>query len=97
MMKSWKVFGGGALLIGLLLFAGCEQEAEPPKPPPPDPLTACRNECRATSEKMFKECSDRLTAEGAFDRLTECNTEADTFSKKCRAECDEKHIARKQE
>jgi hypothetical protein len=97
MIKSWKVFGGGALLVGLLLFAGCEPEKEPPKPPPPDPLTACRNECKTTSEKMFKECSDKLTAEGAFDRLTECNTQADDFSKKCRAECDEKHIAQKQE
>lgn len=95
-MKKWKLYGGGVLFAGFLLLAGCAEEKEPPKPPPADPLTACRNECKDTSEKMFKECSDKLTAEGAFDRLTECNTQADDYSKKCRAECDEKHVAQQQ-
>lgn len=53
----------------------------------------CRNECKSTSEKMFKECSDELTAQQAFDRLTECNTKADEYSKNCRAECDRKAAA----
>lgn len=95
-MKKWRLYGRGVLFAGLLLLAGCPEEREPPKPPPPDPLTACRNECKNTSEQMFKECSDKLTAEGAFDRLTECNTQADEYSRKCRAECDEKHMAQQQ-
>jgi hypothetical protein len=92
-MKNWKGVAGVVITAGLLFVAACEQEKEPPKPPPPDPLTACRNECKDTSEKMFKECSDRLTAEQAFDRLMECNTQADDYSKKCRAECDQKAAA----
>jgi hypothetical protein len=92
-MKSWKTVAAGVLAAGLLLVAGCEKKKEAPKPPPPDPLTACRNECKNTSEKMFKECSDKLTAEQAFDRLTECNTQADDYSKNCRAECDRKAAA----
>jgi hypothetical protein len=87
-MKPWKAAVGAVLAAGLLFLAGCPEEKEPPKPPPPDPLTACRNECKNSSEKMFKECSDRLTAEQAFDRLTECNTQADDYSKKCRSDCD---------
>ncbi|MGE0822002.1 MAG: hypothetical protein AB7G75_24700 [Candidatus Binatia bacterium] len=92
-MINWKVGVGVVFAVGLLTLIACQQEKEAPVPPPPDPLTACRNECRATSEKMFKECSDRKTAEQAFDSMTECNTEADAFSKKCRAECDEKAAA----
>ena len=42
---------------------------------------------------MIKECSDELTAQQAFDRLTECNTKADDYSKNCRAECDKKAAA----
>lgn len=92
-MKNWKAVVGGMFVAGLLLVAGCQEEKEPPKPPPPDPLTACRNECRQTSEKMFKDCSDKLTAEGAFDRLSECNTQADDYSRQCRSECDQKFAA----
>ncbi|MBI3301149.1 MAG: hypothetical protein HYZ72_03595 [Deltaproteobacteria bacterium] len=93
-MKSWKAVAGVVVVAGLFLVAGCEKKKEPPKPPPPDPLTACRNECKNTSEKMFKECSDKLTAELAFDRLTECNTQADDYSKNCRAQCDQKAAAK---
>jgi len=93
-MKSWKAVAGGVLAAGLLVAAGCEKEKEAPKPPPPDPLTACRNECKSTSEKMFKECSDKLAAEQAFDRMSECNTQADDYSKNCRAECDKKVAAK---
>ena len=92
-MKSWKVAAGMVCAAGLLLVAGCQKEKEAPKPPPPDALTACRNECKKTSEKMFRECSDELTAQQAFDRLTECNTKADDYSKNCRAECDQKVAA----
>lgn len=95
-MKSWKVVAGVMCAAGLLLVAGCKKEKEAPKPPPPDALTACRNECKKTSEKMFRECSDELTAQQAFDRLTECNTKADDYSKNCRAECDQKAAAAKQ-
>jgi hypothetical protein len=73
-----------------LSVAACKKEEEAPKPPPPDALTACRNECKNNSEKMFKECSDKMTAEQAFDRMSECNTKADDYSKQCRAECDQK-------
>jgi predicted small lipoprotein YifL len=95
-MGNWKAIAGVVLIGGLLSLAACAKEKEPLKPPPPDPLTACRNECKNTSEKMFKECSDKLTAEQAFDRLTECNTQADDYSKKCRSECDQKAAATKQ-
>ncbi len=89
-MRNWQVAAGIILTAGFFFMVGCEKEKELPKPPPPDPLTACRNECKDTSEKMFKECSDELTAQQAFDRLTECNTKADDYSKNCRAECDRK-------
>lgn len=92
-MRNWKVAAGVVLAAGFFFVAGCKKEKELPKPPPPDPLTACRNECKNTSEKMFKECSDELTAKQAFDRLTECNTKADDYSKNCRAECDRKTAA----
>jgi hypothetical protein len=91
-MRNWKMTAGILFAAGFLFVAGCKQEKEPPKPPPPDPLTACRNECKNNSEKMFKECSDELTAQQAFDRLTECNTKADDFSKNCRGECDRKAV-----
>lgn len=92
-MRNWKVAAGVVLAAGFLFVAACKEKKELPKPPPPDPLTACRNECKNTSEKMFKECSDELTAKQAFDRLTECNTKADDYSKNCRAECDKKAAA----
>jgi hypothetical protein len=95
-MRNWKVAVGRGLAIGMLFVAACKEEKEAPKPPPPDPLTACRNECKTTSEKMFKECSDELTAQQAFDRLQECNTKADDYSKNCRAECDQKAAAARQ-
>ena len=92
-MKSWKAVAGGVLAASCFFVAGCEKEKEAPKPPPPDALTACRNECKGTSERMFKECSDKLAAEQAFDRMSECNTQADDYSKKCRTECDQKTTA----
>jgi len=94
-MKLWKVVSSVLLVAGVLTLASCKQEKEPPKPPPPDALTACRNECKTSSEQMFKECSDKMTSEQAFDRMSECNTQADDFSKKCRAECDQKVAASK--
>jgi hypothetical protein len=94
-MKSWKATAGVMVVVGLLGLTACEQEKEPAKPPPPDPLTACRNECKTTSEKMFQECADKLDAEGKFDHKVECNTKADDFSKQCRAECDQKVAAQK--
>jgi hypothetical protein len=92
-MRFWKATSSALLVMGVLTLAACKQEKEPPKPPPPDALTACRNECKTTSEKMFEECSDKMTSEQAFDRMSECNTQADDFSKKCRAECDQKVTA----
>ena len=92
-MKYWKVGTRALLVTGLLTLAACQEEKEPPKPPPPDALTACRNDCKTTSEKMFQECSDKKTSEQAFDSMSECNTQADDFSKKCRAECDQKVAA----
>jgi hypothetical protein len=92
-MRIWKAVFGTVLGASFFFLVACEEEKEPPKPPPPDPLTACRNECRSTSEQMFQECSDRLREEGAFDRLSECNTESDEYSSKCRAECDKKFVA----
>ena len=89
-MKNWKIAIGILVMGATLTLAACEKEKEPPKPPPPDPLTACRNECRSTSEKMFKECSDKMASEQAFDRMSECNTQADEYSKNCRAQCDAK-------
>jgi hypothetical protein len=94
-MKLWKVVSSVLLVAGVLTLASCKQEKEPPKPPPPDALTACRNECKTSSEQMFKECSDKMTSEQAFDRMSECNTQADDFSKKCRAECDQKVVTSK--
>lgn len=94
-MKLWKVVSSVLLVAGVLTLASCKQEKEPPKPPPPDALTACRNECKTSSEQMFKECSDKMTSEQAFDRMSECNTQADGLSKKCRAECDQKVAASK--
>jgi hypothetical protein len=94
-MKLWKAVSSVLLVAGVLTLASCKQEKEPPKPPPPDALTACRNECKTSSEQMFKECSDKMTSEQAFDRMSECNTQADDFSKKCRAECDQKVAASK--
>jgi hypothetical protein len=93
MMSNWKAVVGVLFTVSLLMMADCQQEEEPPKPPPPDALTACRSECRAASEKMFQECSDRKTANQEFDSMTECNTQADDFSKSCRAECDAKVAA----
>jgi hypothetical protein len=95
-MKDWKAVAGVVVMAGLLTIAGCKKEKEAPKPPPPDALTACRNECKNTSEKMFKECADKLDAEGAFDRKIECNTKADDYSKNCRADCDKKAAEAKQ-
>ncbi len=94
-MKLWKVMSSVLFVAGALTLASCKQEKEPPKPPTPDALTACRNECKTSSEKMFQQCSDKMTSEQAFDRLSECNTQADDFSKKCRAECDQKAAASK--
>ena len=80
------------ILVGAgMLLAACEREKAPPAPPPLDPLTACRGECRATSERMFRECTDRLRAQGAFDRLSECNTDADAYYEECRTECREQY------
>jgi hypothetical protein len=92
-MKNFRAVVETILIIGLLALAGCEKKKEAAKPPPPDALTACRNECKTTSEKMFKECSDKMASEQAFDRMSECNTQADDYSKKCRAECDQKAAA----
>lgn len=89
-MKLWKGMSSVLLVAGVLTLASCKQAKEPPKPPPPDALTACRNECKTSSEKMFQQCSDKMTSEQAFDRMSQCNTQADDFSKKCRAECDQK-------
>jgi len=89
-MKYLRMVAGIILAGGFLSLAGCEKEKEPAKPPPPDALTACRNECKSISEKMFKECSDKMASEQAFDRMSECNTQADGYSKKCRTECDQK-------
>ena len=89
-MKNWKATAGVLVTVGLLALTACEQKKEPPKPPPPDPLTACRNDCKTSSEKMFKECSDKLASEQKFDQMSTCNTQADEFSKQCRAECDQK-------
>ena len=89
-MKCWKVVSYALLVTGMLTLPACKQEKEPPKPPTPDALTACRNECKTSSEKMFEECSDKMTSDQAFDRMSECNTQADDFSKKCRVECDQK-------
>jgi hypothetical protein len=89
-MKFLKVVSSVLLVAGVLTIASCKQEKEPPKPPPLDALSACRNECKTSSEKMFQGCSDKMTSEQAFDRMSECNTQADDFSKKCRAECDQK-------
>jgi hypothetical protein len=89
-MKNWKAVIGTMCTIGLLAVTACEQKKEPPKPPPPDPLTACRNECKSKSEAMFKECSDKLASEQKYDQMSTCNTQADDFSKQCRAECDQK-------
>jgi len=93
-MKNWKAIAGVTLMVGLLGLTACEQKKEPPKPPPPDALTACRNECKTTSEKMFRECSDKLASEQKFDQMSTCNTQADDFSKHCRAECDQKAAAK---
>ena len=93
-MRNWKVIVGVMLTAGLLEVAGCEQKKEPPKPPAPDALTACRNECKTASEKMFKECSDKLASEQKFDQMSTCNTRADEYSKQCRAECDQKAAAK---
>lgn len=90
-MKKWKVMAGVLVVASLFYVAGCKKEKEPAKPPPPDPLTACRNECKHTSEKMNKDCIDELTKQQAFDRLQECATKADDYSKNCRAECDKKY------
>ena len=92
-MKNLRVVVGVILAASFLSFAACEKKKEAAKPPPPDALTACRNECKKTSEKMFKECSDKMASEQAFDRMSECNTQADDYSKKCRAECDQKAAA----
>ena len=89
-MKNWKAIAGIMVMVGLLASTACEQKKEPPKPPPPDALTACRNECKSKSETMFKECSDKLASEQKFDQMSTCNTQADDFSKQCRAECDQK-------
>lgn len=89
-MKRWTSLAGIVLVAGFFWVAGCKKEKEQPKPPPPDPLTACRNVCKNTSEKMNKDCIDELTKQQAFDRLSECSTKADDYSRKCRAECDEK-------
>jgi hypothetical protein len=94
-MKLWKVMSSVLFVAGALTLTSCKQEKEPPKPPTPDALTACRNECKTSSEKMFQQCSDKMTSEQAFDRMSECNTQADDFSKKCRAECDQKAAASK--
>ena len=90
-MKKWMTFAGVVLVAGLFTVTGCKKEKEPLKPPPPDPLTAWRNECKNTSEKINKDCIDELTQKQAFDRLQECNTKADDYSKTCRTECDKKH------
>ena len=93
-MKNWKAIVGVMFTVGLLALTACEQKKEPPKPPPPDALTACRNECKSSSEKMFKECSDKLASEQKFDQMSTCNTQADDFSKQCRAECDQKVVTK---
>jgi hypothetical protein len=92
MMQKWTSVVGVVLVAGLLWTTGCKKEKEAPKPPPPDPLTACRNECKNTSEKMNKDCIDDLTQKQAFDRLQECTTKADDYSKNCRSECDSKFL-----
>jgi len=91
-MQKWTTVVGVVLVAGLLWTTGCKKEKEAPKPPPPDPLTACRNECKNTSEKMNKDCIDDLTQKQAFDRLQECTTKADDYSKNCRSECDNKFL-----
>ncbi|MSQ48112.1 MAG: hypothetical protein EXR78_06955 [Deltaproteobacteria bacterium] len=89
-MKVWKAVSSVLFVAGVLTLASCKQEKAPPKPLELDALTVCRNECKTSSEKMFQQCSDKMTSEQAFDRMSECNTQADDFSKKCRAECDQK-------
>lgn len=89
-MKQWTNVAGVVLVAGLFWVAGCKKEKEAPKPPPPSPLAACRNDCKNTSEKMNKDCIDELTQKQAFDRLQECSTKADDYSKNCRMECDKK-------
>lgn len=90
-MNHWKAVAGLLFGIGFLFLTACQEEKEPPKPKPPSPLAACRSECRSDSEKLYQECIDRLRAQEAFDRLSECSTEADEYSNQCRAECDAKH------
>lgn len=92
-MKHGKALTGLVAGISFFLFAGCEEEKEPPKPKPLSPLTVCRSECRSVSEKMNQECIDKLRAQNEFDRLSECGTEADAYSQECRAECDAKHAS----
>ena len=90
-MNNWKAVAGVVLGASLFFMAACEEEKELPKPRPLDPLVVCRNECRTVSEKMNQDCIDKLRAENAFDRLSECGSAADEYSGKCRAECDAKH------
>jgi hypothetical protein len=89
-MKKWTTLAGVVIVAGLLAVAGCKKQKEAPKPPPPDPLTACNNECKHGSEKMNKDCIDELTQQQKFDRLQECTTKADDYSSTCRTECDKK-------
>lgn len=92
-MRTWKTIAGGLLGGGLLFIAACEREQKASPPPPPDPVTVCHDECRDNKEKMLQECRERLTAEGAFDRLIDCSVEADEYAKKCDDECDQKFAA----
>lgn len=90
-MNHWKPIAGLLFGIGLVFLAACQEEEPPPKPRPLSPLAACRSECRSASEQLNQECIDRLRAQEAFDRLSECGTQADEYSNQCRAECDAKH------
>lgn len=90
-MNHRKAVAGLIFGVGLLFVAACQEEKEPPKPRPLSPLAACRSECRSASEKLNQDCIDRLRAQEAFDRLSECGTQADAYSNQCRAECDAKH------
>ncbi len=90
-MNHWRAVAGLIFGGGVVFLAACQEEKEPPKPRPLSPLAVCRSECRTASEKINQECIDTLRAQGAFDRLSECGTQADEYSNQCRAECDAKH------
>lgn len=99
-MRNRKACRGIFLGASLLLVAACEKQQEASQPslpsPSPTPVTACRNECGTTAKLMLQECTEKLTAEGAFDRLSECNLKADEYSQKCQAECNEKFAVQPQ-